>query len=109
MSPDAQLVVSNGLFTHYKRLDRIVPAMASVLAEHPETFLLLLGREHPSETFAGRLMKNLVDRASLTSPLCRCSWMCNAHGATALACGMLAMPAVLAPHLRISDLLLSQE
>ena len=69
MSPDAQLVVSNGLFTHYKRLDRIVPAMAAVLAEHPETYFLLLGREHPSETFAGRLMKNLVDQASLASPL----------------------------------------
>ena len=62
-------MVSNGLFTHYKRLDRIVPAMAAVLAVHPETYFLLLGREHPSETFAGRLMKNLVDQASLASPL----------------------------------------
>ena len=69
MSTDAQLVVSNGLFTHYKRLDRIVPAMTSVLAEHPEAYFLLLGREHPSETFAGRLMRNLVDQASLTSLL----------------------------------------
>ena len=84
MSPDAQLVVSNGLFTHYKRLDRIVPAMVAVLAEHPDTYFLLLGREHPSETFAGRLMKNLVDQASLTSPLrmqlgVRCAW-CKGSG-----------------------------
>ena len=69
MSTDTQLVVSNGLFTHYKRLDRIVPAMAAVLAAHPETYFLLLGREHPSETFAGRLMKNLIDQATPTSPL----------------------------------------
>ena len=77
MSPNAQLVVSNGLFTHYKRLDRIVPAMAAVLAEHPETYFLLLGREHPSETFAGRLMKNLVDQASPTLQTqldVRCAW-----------------------------------
>ena len=99
MSPDAQLVVSNGLFTHYKRLDRIVPAMTAVLAEHPETYFLLLGREHPSETFAGRLMKNLVDQASLTSPP---RTQRDAHGASALACGVIAMPTVPASYLRIS-------
>ena len=43
--------------------------MTSVLAEHPETYFLLLGREHPSETFAGRLMRNLVDQASIPFPL----------------------------------------
>ena len=66
MSPDAQLVVSNGLFTHYKRLDRHRAGDGSrTWRRIRRRIFLLLGREHPSETFAGRLMNNLVDQASL--------------------------------------------
>ena len=34
-----------------------------MLERHPATYFLLLGREHPSEPLAGRLMKNIIDQA----------------------------------------------
>ena len=33
-----------------------------VLQRHPDVYFLLLGREHPSERLAGRLVKNLLDQ-----------------------------------------------
>ena len=33
-----------------------------VLERHPDTYFLLLGREHPNERLAGRMMKNLIEQ-----------------------------------------------
>ena len=35
---------------------------AQVLDQHPATYFLMLGRVHPSEPLAGRLVENLVDQ-----------------------------------------------
>ena len=48
----------------------MVPAATQVLQRHPDTYFLLLGREHPSERMAGRLMKNIVDKVKESLPFC---------------------------------------
>ena len=37
---------------------------AQVLRSHPDAHFIILGREHPTEPLAGRLMRNLMDLAS---------------------------------------------
>ena len=41
-----------------------------VLKRHPDTYFLLLGREHPSERLAGRMMKNLIAQVMFPSDFC---------------------------------------
>jgi hypothetical protein len=50
---DSQLVLSNGLVNQAKRLDRMVRAFSYVLKNFPNTFFVILGREHPTEPLAG--------------------------------------------------------
>ena len=59
---------------------------SQVLESHPSTYFLLLGREHPSEVLAGRLMKNLIDQAILTPAL---PLMTDASRSTLLMCSHL--------------------
>ena len=59
---------------------------SQVLESHPSTYFLLLGREHPSELLAGRLMKNLIDQVNPTPPLPR---MPDASWTTLLMCSHL--------------------
>lgn len=40
-----------------KRLDRIMRALSEVLDQHPNTFFVILGREHPTEPLAGEPQK----------------------------------------------------
>lgn len=51
---DSQIILSNGLINQAKRLDRIVQAFPQVLAKYPNSFFLILGREHPTEPLAGQ-------------------------------------------------------
>lgn len=51
---DSHLILSNGLINQAKRLDRMVHAFSQILTRHPNTFFLILGREHPSEPLAGK-------------------------------------------------------
>ena len=51
---DSQVVLSNGLVNQAKRLDRMVQAFSYVLKQSPNTFFVILGREHPTEPLAGK-------------------------------------------------------
>lgn len=51
---NSQIVLSNGLVNQAKRLDRAIRAFAKVLAKLPNTYFVILGREHPTEPLAGK-------------------------------------------------------
>ncbi|CAL8465900.1 g5436 [Coccomyxa elongata] len=64
VTSNSRILLSNGLVNQAKRLDRVLHAFPKVLEKFPETFFIILGREHPTEPLAGKLMTNLMRQAT---------------------------------------------